>query len=75
MPETKQRSLEELDRVFEVSTRRHASFQLMEQLPWWFHRWLLRERGKPEPQLYRFGEGFESEAPIHLKFKTAYEEV
>ena len=46
MPETKQRSLEELDYVFSVSTRRHAAFQLREELPWFFGRWILGEEGK-----------------------------
>ncbi|KAF6816095.1 sugar transporter, partial [Colletotrichum sojae] len=54
MPETKQRSLEELDDVFSVSTRRHASYQLKEVLPWWFGRYILRKKGLHEPQLYHF---------------------
>ncbi|KAF6802092.1 sugar transporter [Colletotrichum musicola] len=54
MPETKQRSLEELDDVFSVSTRRHASYQLKEVLPWWFDRYILRKKGLHEPQLYHF---------------------
>ncbi|KAF2173431.1 hypothetical protein M409DRAFT_61842 [Zasmidium cellare ATCC 36951] len=53
VPETKQRSLEELEYVFEISTSRHAAFQVQEQLPWWFRRWILRRRGEAEPQLYR----------------------
>ncbi|KAK4497808.1 hypothetical protein PRZ48_010462 [Zasmidium cellare] len=53
VPETKQRSLEELEYVFEVSTRRHASFQIREQLPWWFRKWILRQQDTPEPQLYK----------------------
>ncbi|KAF7190881.1 putative polyol transporter 6 [Pseudocercospora fuligena] len=55
LPETKQRSLEELDHVFNISTRRHAHFQLTEQLPWWFEKWFLR-RHNAEPHLYRFEE-------------------
>ena len=48
----KQRTLEELDYVFGVTTRRHASFQVKEQFPWWFRRWVLFKKGEPEPQLY-----------------------
>ncbi|KAK7408271.1 hypothetical protein QQX98_009584 [Neonectria punicea] len=54
VPETKQRTLEELDDVFSVSTRRHASYQLKETLPWWFNRYILRKKNQPEPQLYHF---------------------
>ena len=54
LPETKQRTLEELDYVFGVTTRRHASFQMSEQAPWWFKRYLFMQKGAPEPQLYKF---------------------
>ncbi|KAK2024728.1 hypothetical protein LX32DRAFT_731272 [Colletotrichum zoysiae] len=54
LPETKQRSLEELDEVFSVPTRRHASFQLKEVLPWWFNRYILRRQNEHTPQLYNF---------------------
>ncbi|WPH01798.1 MFS transporter [Acrodontium crateriforme] len=56
LPETKQRTLEELDYVFGVPTRRHAAFQVKEQLPWWFKRWVLFRKGDPEPQLYHFAD-------------------
>lgn len=54
LPETKQRTLEELDYVFAVSTRRHAKYQLTEALPYWFRKHILRRKGLVEPQLYRF---------------------
>lgn len=54
MPETKQRTLEELDYTFGVTTRRHAQFQATEQIPWWFRKWVLMKKGEPEPQLYHF---------------------
>ncbi|KAI1350546.1 hexose transporter [Xylaria sp. FL0043] len=54
LPETKQRSLEELDVVFNLSTRRHASYQLKEVLPWWIRRYVLRQSSKPAPPLYHF---------------------
>ena len=56
LPETKQRTLEELDYVFGVTTRRHMNFQTSEQFPWWFRKWVLRRKGEPEPQLYHFEE-------------------
>lgn len=58
MPETKQRSLEELDYVFAVPTRTHAKFQLGEVLPWWVSRHVLMRKGEPEPKLYHFEEDY-----------------
>jgi hypothetical protein len=52
VPETKQKSLEELDHVFSVGNRRHASYQLTEVLPWWCNRWILQKKGVPAPRLY-----------------------
>lgn len=52
LPETKERTLEELDYVFAVSTRRHAQYQLTEVLPWFCRRWILFQKNIPEPQLY-----------------------
>lgn len=40
MPETKQRTLEELDYVFAVPTRTHMSFQATKMLPWFFTSYL-----------------------------------
>lgn len=37
LPETKELSLEELDQVFSVPTRRHAEYQLR-QVPWFFKK-------------------------------------
>jgi len=54
LPETKQRTLEELDYVFAVPTRTHAKFQFTQQLPWWIRRYILRRPNEPEPNLYKF---------------------
>lgn len=54
VPETKQRTLEELDYVFAVPTHTHARYQVTKALPWWFKRWVLfRKDAKLEP-LYKF---------------------
>ena len=58
LPETKQRTLEELDYVFAVPTRTHAKYQLATVLPWWFKNipnFILPGR-KPThcPDLYKF---------------------
>lgn len=53
VPETKQKSLEELDYVFGVPDRTHASYQLFQVLPWWTRRWVLQRKGEKCPELYK----------------------
>ncbi|KAK9370563.1 hypothetical protein V1509DRAFT_616184 [Lipomyces kononenkoae] len=53
VPETKQRTLEELDYVFGVSTRRHMNYQLFEVFPFWFNRYVLRRKSVICPELYK----------------------
>lgn len=43
--------MEELDQVFNVSTRAHASYQLR-QVPYWFGKHVLRRDMGPQEQLY-----------------------
>jgi hypothetical protein len=43
-PETKQRTLEELDYIFAVPTRKFAHYQLTKALPYWFKRWVLFQK-------------------------------
>jgi hypothetical protein len=47
MPETKGKTLEELDQVFSVPTHLHAAYGLR-QIPYFFRRYLLRQDVKPE---------------------------
>jgi hypothetical protein len=54
LPETKQRTLEELDYVFAVPTRTHMRYQTSEVLPYWLKTYILRRKGLKEPQLYKF---------------------
>ncbi|KAL6788513.1 sugar transporter domain-containing protein [Trichoderma sp. SZMC 28012] len=54
VPETKQKTLEELDYVFSVSDRRHAQYQLTEVLPWWIKRYVLFQKNGPCPELYHY---------------------
>lgn len=54
VPETKQRTLEELDYVFAVPTRTHASYQLKKALPWWIKRYIMRRKDVRLETLYRF---------------------
>ena len=54
VPETKQRTLEELDYIFAVPTRTHMRYQCFTVLPWWFKRYVMRQKGAPCPELYHF---------------------
>ncbi|QVM11100.1 hypothetical protein D8B26_005751 [Coccidioides posadasii str. Silveira] len=60
LPETKQRTLEELDYVFAVPTRTHAKYQLTKVLPWWFKRYILMRKHAVCPELYHL------DAPGHV---------
>ena len=53
--ETKQRTLEELDDVFSVTTPRHMSYQVREFLPYWVRRYPLRQKVELKA-LYNFEE-------------------
>ncbi|KAF0635874.1 hypothetical protein FPSE5266_09765 [Fusarium pseudograminearum] len=53
LPETKNLTLEELDMVFGVSNREHASYYAR-KLPWYLKKYLLRQDVPPFPPLYEF---------------------
>lgn len=53
VPETKKRTLEELDYIFGVPTTRHASYQVNTWLPWFVKRNFLWQRSTPLPPLYQ----------------------
>jgi MFS family permease len=52
VPETKQKTLEELDYVFAVPDRTHAKYQATKVLPWWFKKYIFRSNIGPCPELY-----------------------
>ncbi|KAK4192384.1 hypothetical protein QBC35DRAFT_248363 [Podospora australis] len=54
VPETKQRTLEELDYVFAVPTKKFAKYQLTKALPWWFRRYVLWQKNAELKPLYQF---------------------
>ncbi|KAF8635108.1 hypothetical protein AX15_000546 [Amanita polypyramis BW_CC] len=56
VPETKQRTLEELDYVFAVPTTRHMSYQLTTFLPYWIKRWVFFRKDAYLKPLYNFDE-------------------
>jgi sugar porter (SP) family MFS transporter len=61
VPETKQRTLEELDYVFGVPTRRHMSYQMFEVAPYWFKTTILRSKTATLTPLYQFDQGIVDE--------------
>jgi len=54
VPETKQRTLEELDYIFAVPTRTHMSYQFSKALPYFINRWILRRKDAVLEPLYQF---------------------
>ncbi|KAF2432403.1 MFS transporter [Tothia fuscella] len=63
VPETRLKSLDELDEVFEVSMIEFAKYQTAEYLPWWTRRYVLRQKGaelgvfRPEDEYTRLDPG------------------
>ena len=54
VPETKQRTLEQLDLVFSVSTRDHMRYQVFKVLPWWVNTYVFRRKVGKCPALWTF---------------------
>ncbi|WYZ41060.1 hypothetical protein EsH8_IV_001401 [Colletotrichum jinshuiense] len=54
VPETKQRTLEELDWVFALPTSRFAHYQVTKAVPYFFKRWVLFNRNAKLEPLYTF---------------------
>jgi sugar porter (SP) family MFS transporter len=52
VPETKLKTLEELDQVFSIPTRRFAKYQVFTVIPWWFKRHVFRNKDVSCPELY-----------------------
>ncbi|KAJ6536340.1 hypothetical protein B0H19DRAFT_962966 [Mycena capillaripes] len=56
LPETKQRTLEELDYVFAVPTSKHIRYQAGTFLPYWIKKWILFQANAYLEPLYNFEE-------------------
>nr|CBS32716.1 hexose transporter [Colletotrichum graminicola] len=54
VPETKQRTLEELDWVFALPTSRFAAYQVTKAIPYFFRRWVFFDRSAKLEPLYTF---------------------
>ena len=57
VPETKQRTLEELDYIFAVPVHKFIGYQYSVALPWWFKRWVFFQKGATKRPLYTFDQG------------------
>lgn len=57
LPETKQRTLEELDYIFAVPTRVFMNYQVTKAFPWWFKRWILLDKAAKLEPLYQLDSG------------------
>ena len=56
VPETKQRTLEELDYIFAVPSRKFIAYQTKKAAPWWFKRWVLFQKTAMLEPLYHLDE-------------------
>jgi hypothetical protein len=66
VPETKQRTLEELDYIFAVPTRTFMKYQATKALPWWIRRWVFMDKSAKLEPLYKFDEAVEPRR-VHVK--------
>ena len=57
VPETKQKTLEELDYIFVVPTRTFMRYQLTKALSYWFKRCVFFNGGAKLEPLYKTDEG------------------
>ncbi|CAI7663973.1 unnamed protein product [Penicillium discolor] len=55
--ETKQLTLEELDQVFSVPTKKFIHYELTVWLPWWIKRYIFRQKIERPPQIIALGDG------------------
>jgi hypothetical protein len=62
VPETKQRTLEELDYIFAVPTRTHMNYQIKKALPYFINRWILRRKDAVLEPLYQFDSARDTDA-------------
>lgn len=44
VPETRLKTLDQLDDVFSIGTRRFIKYQVQVYLPWWFRRYVMKEK-------------------------------
>ncbi|KAF2732237.1 MFS transporter [Polyplosphaeria fusca] len=71
VPETKQRTLEELDYIFAIPTSRFIRHQCFTVLPWWIKSFVLRRKIGPCPALWSFEGGGEGDEQLKETVRRA----
>lgn len=74
VPETKQRTLEELDYIFAVPTRVHMHYQCTKALPYWVNRYIFRRNVTLEP-LYKFDHVATDEVAAEVRKRSVVSET
>jgi hypothetical protein len=75
VPETMQRTLEELDWVFAVPTTKFIKYQLTVAVPWWFKRYVFFNKTATKEPLYHFEAVAQSAPAKHHKNASAGDET
>lgn len=74
VPETKQRTLEELDYIFAVPTRVHMHYQLTKALPYWINRYIFRRKVELQP-LYKFDHVATEDVAVEIRKRSVVSET
>lgn len=64
VPETKQRTLEELDDIFAVPTPQFIRYNTTKVVPWWFQRWVLFKKSATLEPLYDIDRTLETKESV-----------
>ena len=73
VPETKQRTLEELDAVFSVPTRRHMHYQVTKALPYFFRRYVCFDKTAHLEPLLTFDSDVSRDQKKHMQLEEQLE--
>ncbi|KAI1878867.1 hypothetical protein JX265_003044 [Neoarthrinium moseri] len=74
LPETKQRTLEELDYVFGLPTSKFIKYNVEVWLPWFIQRWVFFRKNAVLKPLYHFESGHTSSAEAIVKSDQGHTE-
>jgi len=74
VPETKALTLEELDQVFSVPTRKHAAYQIR-QIPYWWKKYIRRQQVVKEPLYEHEGDQWAAWEKDNNTYKTPPQKV
>ena len=71
VPETKQRTLEELDYVFAVPTRKNIHYHVTKTIPHWIQRYVFFNKNHKLEPLYNFDEGIVDSTDLQRRLRAA----